>query len=177
MGPAPAPHTPGNCEAKAQLECSYKDAEAAFDTARTAIRQKVGKSSKYEYFMLACRGSSLVPPPACREGACYTHSRTRMRNNPGSFPEPQTDLVKQLPWGDSYRTMACKTCDELLAAYKREVRLFMNVVLNIPGRLRDDSRMTPQEWDRLSQKCRSWLQTTSIHLRPSGRWRTLWRSR
>ena len=28
MGPAPATHTPGFCEDKARLECSYKEAEA-----------------------------------------------------------------------------------------------------------------------------------------------------
>jgi hypothetical protein len=53
MGSAPAPHTPGICEDKAQLERSYKEAEAAFDTVRTAIRQKVGSSSKNEYVILA----------------------------------------------------------------------------------------------------------------------------
>ena len=53
MGPAPAPHTPGTCEEKAQLEFSYKEAEAAFDTVRTVIRQKVGRSSKDEYRTLA----------------------------------------------------------------------------------------------------------------------------
>jgi hypothetical protein len=29
--------------------------------------------------------------------------------------------------------MACKTCGELLAAYKRDVRLFGNAVLKISG--------------------------------------------
>jgi hypothetical protein len=53
MGSAPAPHTPGICEEKAQLECRYKEAEAAFGTARIAIRQKVGRSSKNEYLTLA----------------------------------------------------------------------------------------------------------------------------
>ena len=97
MGPAPAPHAPGICEAKAQLESGYEVAEAAFDTARNAIQQKIGTSSKDKYLILACGRSSLVPPPARREGGCYTHSRTRMRNDPGSFPEPQTDLVRELP--------------------------------------------------------------------------------
>ena len=53
MGSAPAPDTAGICREKPQLECSYKEAEATFDTARTAIRQKVGKSSKAEYLTLA----------------------------------------------------------------------------------------------------------------------------
>jgi hypothetical protein len=37
--------------------------------------------------------------------------------------------------------MVCKTCDELLAVYKREVRLFGNAVLKISGTLGDDSRL------------------------------------
>ena len=53
MVSAPAPDTAGICREKAQLECSYKEAEATFDTARTAIRQKVGKSSRAEYLTLA----------------------------------------------------------------------------------------------------------------------------
>ena len=46
MGPTPAPHTSVICEEKAQLEYSYREAKAAFDTARTAIRQKVGRASR-----------------------------------------------------------------------------------------------------------------------------------
>ena len=52
MASAPAPQAPGFCKDKAQLECRYKEAEAAFDTARTAIRQKVGTSSKEEFLTL-----------------------------------------------------------------------------------------------------------------------------
>jgi len=52
MGPAPAPHTPGICEEKGRLECRYRKARAAFDTARTIIRQRVGRSSKDEYSTL-----------------------------------------------------------------------------------------------------------------------------
>ena len=59
MGPAPAPNSPGICEAKAELECSYKEAETAFNTARAAIRQKVGASSKAE-FMTLDRGADLA---------------------------------------------------------------------------------------------------------------------
>jgi hypothetical protein len=53
MGPASARHTPGICEEKTQLARRYKEAEAAFDTARTAILQKVGRSSRAEYLTLA----------------------------------------------------------------------------------------------------------------------------
>ena len=52
MGPASAPHTPGICKEKAQLECRYREAKEAFQNARNAIRQNVGRSSKQEYFTL-----------------------------------------------------------------------------------------------------------------------------
>ena len=54
-----------------------------------------------------------------------------MRNNPGSFPEPHTDLVKQLP-----------------------VRLFGNAVLKIPGARAGDSRLATEEAAHLLLKCR-----------------------
>jgi hypothetical protein len=53
MGPASAPQAPGICEEKAQLECRYREAEDAFNSARTAIRQMVGRSAKDEYLALA----------------------------------------------------------------------------------------------------------------------------
>jgi hypothetical protein len=53
MGPASAPHTPGICEEKAQLECRYREAEDAFHSARTAIRQKGGRLAKDDYLTLA----------------------------------------------------------------------------------------------------------------------------
>jgi hypothetical protein len=61
--------------------------------------------------------------------------------------------------------MACKTCDELLAVYKREVRLFTNVLLNTPGVPGDDSSVTFQELDRLSQNCRGANEALLAHLR------------
>jgi len=65
--------------------------------------------------------------------------------------------------------MVCKTCDELLAAYKREVRLFMNAVLNIPGGFGDDSRVTHQVFDRFTQKCRGANEALMAHLRQEHR--------
>ena len=53
MGPAPAPDSLGICREKAQLECRYREAEDAFRSARTAIRQLVGRSVKDEYLTLA----------------------------------------------------------------------------------------------------------------------------
>ena len=49
---ASAPLEPGICEEKARLETNLDIAEDAFNTARTAIRQKVGKSSKTEFLSL-----------------------------------------------------------------------------------------------------------------------------
>jgi hypothetical protein len=56
-------------------------------------------------------------------------------------------------------------CDDLLAAYKREARLFGNVVLNIPGVLGDDSRVTTQEAAHLLVKCRDASVALTVHLR------------
>ena len=42
----------GTCEAKARLESRYKIAIDAFDIARSAVRRKVGTSSKTEFLML-----------------------------------------------------------------------------------------------------------------------------
>ena len=61
--------------------------------------------------------------------------------------------------------MACKTCDELLAAYKREVRLFGNAVLKISGALGDDSRLATQEAAHLQLKCREASDALLAHLR------------
>jgi hypothetical protein len=46
-----------------------------------------------------------------------------MRNNPRRSAELQIDLVKQRLSG-RYRKMGCKTCDELLAAFKSKVSVF-----------------------------------------------------
>jgi hypothetical protein len=59
MGPASAPHTPGICEEKAQLEWRYREAEDVFHSARTAIRQMVGRSAEDEYLTLA-RAAALA---------------------------------------------------------------------------------------------------------------------
>jgi len=42
----------GICEERARLDAGYQRAKNAFDTARTAIRQKVGTSSKSEFLTL-----------------------------------------------------------------------------------------------------------------------------
>jgi hypothetical protein len=49
---AAVPAAPGTCEAKARLESRYKIAIDAFDIARSAVRGKVGTSSKAEFLML-----------------------------------------------------------------------------------------------------------------------------
>jgi hypothetical protein len=46
-------------EQKAQLECRYREAKDAFNSARTAIRQKVGRSEKDECLDLAAAADHL----------------------------------------------------------------------------------------------------------------------
>jgi hypothetical protein len=43
---------PAICDQRARLESSYKVAKDASETARTAVRQKVGTSSKAEFLRL-----------------------------------------------------------------------------------------------------------------------------
>ena len=97
MGSVPAPHGPGICANKAQLEGRYKKAEAAFDTARTAIRQKVGTLSKAEFLTLDLAADLAWNrfQHAGRELA--THIREHGCGTIEEASPPQTDLVKQLP--------------------------------------------------------------------------------
>jgi hypothetical protein len=60
--------------------------------------------------------------------------------------------------------MACKTCDELLAAYKLKVRLFGNAVLKISGALGDDSRLATQDAAHLLVECRDASDALLAHL-------------
>jgi hypothetical protein len=59
--------------------------------------------------------------------------------------------------------MACKTCNELLAAYERAVTLFGNAVLKIPGALGDDSRAIQEAAHSLVQ-CRDASDALLAHL-------------
>src|SRR5215831_2825747 len=61
--------------------------------------------------------------------------------------------------------MACKTCDELLTAYKREVKLFGKAVSKISGTLGDDSRLATQEAAHLLVKCRDASVALTAHWR------------
>ena len=61
--------------------------------------------------------------------------------------------------------MACKTCNELLAAYEQEVRLFGNAVSKISGTLGDDSRLAIQEAAHSLVKCRDANDALLAHLR------------
>lgn len=51
-GAAGARLAAGFCEEKARLESSYQIAKDAFDTARSVIRQKVGRCSQAEFLTL-----------------------------------------------------------------------------------------------------------------------------
>lgn len=100
MGATSAPFASGSCEQKARLENSCKIAQAAFDTARSAIRQKVGTSSKAEYLTLD-RAADLAWDQlqrAIKELATHIreHGCGTIEGAPPP-PAPQTDLVKQLP--------------------------------------------------------------------------------
>jgi hypothetical protein len=50
--------------------------------------------------------------------------------------------------------MACKTCDELLTAYQRLVRVFVNADRSFQGLLGDDFQRPWKELERLRQTCR-----------------------
>ena len=50
--------------------------------------------------------------------------------------------------------MACKTCDELLTAYQRSVKIFVNADRSLQGLLRDDFQRPLKELERLRQTCR-----------------------
>jgi hypothetical protein len=52
FGAAGARLAPGFCEEKARLESRYQTAKDAFETARSVIRRKVGKSSQAEFLRL-----------------------------------------------------------------------------------------------------------------------------
>jgi hypothetical protein len=164
MGPTSAPHTPGICEERVQLECRYKEAEAAFDSARTAVWQEVGRSAKDEYLVLA-RAVDLAWD---RLQQAATELATHIREHGCRVIPEASPSHKPIWWnnclGGRHRKMACKTCDELLAAYKREVRLFGNAVLKISGAPRDDSRLATQEAAHLLVKCRDANDALMAHL-------------
>ena len=61
--------------------------------------------------------------------------------------------------------MACKTCDDLLSAYKRSVGLFGNAVSKISGTVGGDSRLATQEAAHLLVKCRDASDALMAHLR------------
>jgi hypothetical protein len=61
--------------------------------------------------------------------------------------------------------MDCKRCDELLATYKRDVTLFTTAVLDLPGKLGDDSRVAAEQTDRLSQNCKDTSDALMEHWR------------
>jgi hypothetical protein len=61
--------------------------------------------------------------------------------------------------------MACKTCEELLAAYKRAVCLLGNAASKISGTLGDDYRLPTQDAAHLLVKCRDASDALMAHLR------------
>ena len=61
--------------------------------------------------------------------------------------------------------MDCETCDALLADYKRSVHVFMNAVLTFRETEGDDSTMSVEEMDRLSQNCKDTSDALRAHWR------------
>ena len=68
-------------------------------------------------------------------------------------------------WTAKRRTMLGKTCDELLAAYKREVRPFGNAVLKTSVAAGDDSRLATHEATHLRLKCLEARDALMAHFR------------
>ena len=65
--------------------------------------------------------------------------------------------------------MARKTCDELLSDDKREVRLFIKVVLNIPGRLGERFQGDPSRNGPLEPEVQRCHEALMAHLRQEHR--------
>ena len=69
--------------------------------------------------------------------------------------------------------MVCKTCDDLLAAYKRSVRLFTDAERRCQGMLGDDFRPALKKLQRLHLACMDanaamtahWSQHTAMRIR------------
>jgi hypothetical protein len=61
--------------------------------------------------------------------------------------------------------MACKTCDGLLAAYNREVRLFGSAVSKLSGAVGNDSNLATQQAAHLLVKCQDAKDALLAHLR------------
>jgi len=76
-----------------------------------------------------------------------------MRSNPGNSPDTQTDLVKQLLGVAGHCHMVCRTCLELLDAYKRSVSLFTTAERNMRGLIGDDFQLAFKQLESLHQTC------------------------
>ena len=61
------------------------------------------------------------------------------------------------------RLMVCKTCDDLLAACKRSVRLFTDAERGCQGLHGDDFQLALKELKRLRQACRDADDTLMAH--------------
>ena len=61
--------------------------------------------------------------------------------------------------------VVCKTCDDLLAVYKRAVKLYADAELSCRGLLGDDFRQAWKEMERLRQACREADDAVLAHLR------------
>jgi hypothetical protein len=62
-------------------------------------------------------------------------------------------------------SMDCKTCEELLAAYKRSIGFFTKAVQRIPARFGDDSREAAELVNRLRQGFKDGREDLMAHFR------------
>ena len=56
--------------------------------------------------------------------------------------------------GSDMQVMDCKTCEQLLAAYRDSVSLFKNAVRKGSGAVRDDLRLTGKKAEQLGRQCK-----------------------
>ena len=65
--------------------------------------------------------------------------------------------------------MACKTCDELLTAYQRSVKIFVNADRSLQGLLRDDFQRPLKELESRRRTCRDANEALLAHWRQDHR--------
>ena len=65
--------------------------------------------------------------------------------------------------------MACKKCDDLLTAYQRSVRLFVDAERSCQGLLRSDFQLAWKEVQRLHETCRDANAALTAHWRKDQR--------
>src|SRR5262250_2710994 len=97
---------------------------------------------------------------SCGKDLGFTQASTSRRSSASdtvSSPRFTPGWAEKLRARSYYKppvSMDCKTCDALLADYERSVHVFMNAVLTFREAEGDDSTMSVEEMNRLSQNCK-----------------------